>query len=102
MRAEHGSIDSPRTGKTVTKVKRAELNVTVRTAALPTTSMGRFGCGPVAATLISVRHCLDRGEWVTQLSVEVGEGQLRRGLQIVKPRPSTARCGNATAGRRFR
>lgn len=56
----------------------------------------------MVGALISVRHCLDRGEWVTQLSVEVGEGQLRRGLQIVKPRPSTARCGNATAGRRFR
>ncbi|MFK4363174.1 hypothetical protein ABH939_006711, partial [Rhodococcus sp. 27YEA6] len=48
----------------------------------------------MVGALISVRHCLDRGERVTQLSVEVGEGQLRRGLQIVKPRLSTARCGN--------
>ena len=65
-------------------------------------SMGRFGCGPVVGALISVRHCFDRGEWVTQLSVEVGEGQLCRGLQIVKRWLSTARCGNATVGRRFR
>ena len=64
--------------------------------------MGRFGCGPVVGALISVRHCLDRGERVTQLSVEVGEGPLCRGLKIVKPRLSTARCGTATVGRRFR
>lgn len=65
-------------------------------------SMGRFGCGLAVGALISVRRSFDRGERVTQLSVEVGEGQLCRGLKIVKPRLSTARCGNATAGRRFR